>query len=108
MVDICCRVCPYNDIYLSVSLTGLGILFPNVPDEVVTFKSIMRTVVQERICVSLANGFGKVPADTRLIKWVLEALEIIQKMVSNHTLHCVIYTIGDFCYNVILSAYHIS
>ena len=70
MVDICCLVCPYNDIFLSVSLTGLGILFPNLPDEVVTFESIMCTIVQERICVSLANGVGKVPADMRLIKWV--------------------------------------
>ena len=100
MVDICCCVCPYNDIFLSVSLTGLGILFPNVPDEVVTFKSIMRTVVQERICVSLANGFGKVPADMRLIKWVIEVIDIIQKLVNNHTLHCVIYKIDDLCYNV--------
>ena len=100
---------------MSLSLIGLGILFPNVPDEVINFKSIMRTIVQERICVSVAYGFGKVPAEMRLIKWVLEALEIIRKSVSNHTLHCVMSSVINLfsllnmsfdCMNYLLYCYN--
>ena len=78
---------------MSLSLTGLGILFPNVPDEVITFKSIMRKIVQDRICVSVSYGVGKVPADMRLIKWVIEAIEFIRILVSKHTLYCVMSSV---------------
>ena len=78
---------------MSLSLTGLGILFPNVPDEVITFKSIMRKIVQDRVCVSVSYGVGNVPADMRLIKWVLEAIVIIQELVSKHTLYCVMSSV---------------
>ena len=63
---------PFNYLVLDAFL-------PKVPTEVTAFISRMRTIIQEKKCISLAFGPDK---EKRYLQWVLEAIDFTQNVVS--------------------------
>ena len=58
----------------------LDVFLPREPTEVTAFRSKMHTVIQEKKCISLVYGPDK--EKKRCMQWVLETIDILQKVVS--------------------------
>ena len=64
---------------ISFNYLVLDAILPKVPIEYTEFMSVMRTIIQEKKCVSLSYGPDK---RKRCLQWVLEMIDISQKTVS--------------------------
>ena len=89
-------VTTYNNNFLLNHLV-LDALLPKAPPEVTAFRSIMRTFIQDKKCISLVYGPDKEYPDKRFLQWVLEAINILQNLVSKM---CYNYRHNNFRANV--------
>ena len=64
---------------ISFNYIVLDAILPDAPTEFTEFILRMRTIIQEKKCISLSYGPDK---EKRCLQWVLEKNEICQKMVS--------------------------